>query len=485
MASKRLLDAARLVNAGSHVAKQHLALRRDQWDVYSRTSSLAKAAKSQTDRVTVTAGAAWELARRLNETGPSWQHTTTEHTPPRKQQSPGTDQTSRSFTESENRPDQAGTAQQSVHVGTEPPARDSTQYRNHEVGDEHSDSLRKREHQRISEGQIPTRSAGTPPQSRQATQDTFDQRAESSSAVLSSLPRTKIPKHASSPNTQDRPTETVDINQDVFYVPGEAAKIQSSGALPDDASISDVFHSRRLSRMLDPKASGTANPYAGRKKAPATPLPEMLAAEQRWNREKTATPEPTSAEVMSSSATEAKGRDADGETADLAQSIAEDTSGAVSPASLSSSSPEREMHESRVPSSRFGRLWQYGGLATSMAFGAVGEGVRRAVGGSDNGGSLMLSESNTNKLVAKLSRMRGAALKMGQMMSFQGTQAVCFLSHSLPVLFSRSKPRISCSRPAYRDCISWQWLCFFWCSNETRRPDAGQRRAIKISTHDS
>lgn len=82
-----------------------------------------------------------------------------------------------------------------------------------------------------------------------------------------------------------------------------------------------------------------------------------------------------------------------------------------------------QMRESRVPSSRFGRLWQYGGLATSMAFGAVNEGLRRATGVSGgSGGSLILSESNMERLVAKLSRMRGAALKLGQMMSFQGTQ---------------------------------------------------------------
>lgn len=79
------------------------------------------------------------------------------------------------------------------------------------------------------------------------------------------------------------------------------------------------------------------------------------------------------------------------------------------------------MHESRVPSSRLGRLWQYGGLATSMAFGAVGESFRRVTSGKDNAaGSPMLSAANMERLVAKLSRMRGAALKLGQMMSFQG-----------------------------------------------------------------
>lgn len=80
-----------------------------------------------------------------------------------------------------------------------------------------------------------------------------------------------------------------------------------------------------------------------------------------------------------------------------------------------------EMRESRVPSSRFGRIWQYGGLAASMTMGAVGESFRRATGSSGAAaGSLMLSAGNMERLVAKLSRMRGAALKLGQMMSFQG-----------------------------------------------------------------
>ena len=56
-----------------------------------------------------------------------------------------------------------------------------------------------------------------------------------------------------------------------------------------------------------------------------------------------------------------------------------------------------------------------------MAFGAFGETLRRATGtGNSNGGSLMLSAGNMERLVAKLSKMRGAALKLGQMMSFQG-----------------------------------------------------------------
>lgn len=86
------------------------------------------------------------------------------------------------------------------------------------------------------------------------------------------------------------------------------------------------------------------------------------------------------------------------------------------------------MLESRVPSSRIGRLWQYSGLAASMAFGAVGETFRRATGNAgDKNGSVMFSAGNMERLVAKLSRMRGAALKLGQMMSFQG-RSIPFLS---------------------------------------------------------
>jgi aarF domain-containing kinase len=59
-----------------------------------------------------------------------------------------------------------------------------------------------------------------------------------------------------------------------------------------------------------------------------------------------------------------------------------------------------------------------------MAFGAVGEGLRRVTGSqSDPASSIMFSPANMERLVAKLSKMRGAALKLGQMMSFQGSSS--------------------------------------------------------------
>jgi aarF domain-containing kinase len=60
------------------------------------------------------------------------------------------------------------------------------------------------------------------------------------------------------------------------------------------------------------------------------------------------------------------------------------------------------------------------GLAAGIGIGAASEFVRRAVNPSDTQGSVLMSEANVSRLVDKLSRMRGAALKLGQFMSIQG-----------------------------------------------------------------
>ncbi|KAI8339637.1 ABC1 family-domain-containing protein [Chlamydoabsidia padenii] len=93
----------------------------------------------------------------------------------------------------------------------------------------------------------------------------------------------------------------------------------------------------------------------------------------------------------------------------------------------------RQLKEARIPTSRAGRLWHYGSLATGMGLGAINESFKRATGISkDQQGSVMLSEKNVDRLVEKLSTMRGAALKMGQMLSIQGIQASNQSSSALP-----------------------------------------------------
>lgn len=69
------------------------------------------------------------------------------------------------------------------------------------------------------------------------------------------------------------------------------------------------------------------------------------------------------------------------------------------------------------------------GLAASLGYGAASELIRRSSSasggeGGGGGGSLMLTEANVNRLVSKLSKMRGAALKLGQFMSIQGGSLV-------------------------------------------------------------
>ncbi|QRV98788.1 ABC1 family protein [Ceratobasidium sp. AG-Ba] len=82
--------------------------------------------------------------------------------------------------------------------------------------------------------------------------------------------------------------------------------------------------------------------------------------------------------------------------------------------------PPVKLTPSRVPSSRLGRLFHYGSLGASLAAGTATEYVRRAATGSNgSSGSPMMSEANVARLVDKLSRMRGAALKLGQFLSIQ------------------------------------------------------------------
>ncbi|KAI1126062.1 ABC1 family-domain-containing protein [Nemania abortiva] len=85
------------------------------------------------------------------------------------------------------------------------------------------------------------------------------------------------------------------------------------------------------------------------------------------------------------------------------------------------STPSYVLRESKVPATRLSRIWNYGGLAAGMLGGALTEGLSRGFGGGGQG-SVMFSAGNMERLVAKLSKMRGAALKLGQMMSFQDSK---------------------------------------------------------------
>ncbi|MBB1492496.1 AarF/ABC1/UbiB kinase family protein [Paracoccus sp. MC1854] len=72
----------------------------------------------------------------------------------------------------------------------------------------------------------------------------------------------------------------------------------------------------------------------------------------------------------------------------------------------------------RVPSARLARLAGFGRIAGGVAAGALGEGARRlARGERPQLPDLLLTPANARKVTAQLSRMRGAAMKLGQMLS--------------------------------------------------------------------
>ena len=62
-------------------------------------------------------------------------------------------------------------------------------------------------------------------------------------------------------------------------------------------------------------------------------------------------------------------------------------------------------------------MWGFGSLGVRMAFGAVGDSAFRALSGETKTSSI--SDANAERLAEALCRMRGAALKLGQMLSLQ------------------------------------------------------------------
>ena len=71
-----------------------------------------------------------------------------------------------------------------------------------------------------------------------------------------------------------------------------------------------------------------------------------------------------------------------------------------------------------IPSGRLARLGSFGRLAGGVAGGMVAEGARRlAAGERPSLSTMMLTPGNATRVADRLSHLRGAALKLGQMIS--------------------------------------------------------------------
>jgi predicted unusual protein kinase regulating ubiquinone biosynthesis (AarF/ABC1/UbiB family) len=82
--------------------------------------------------------------------------------------------------------------------------------------------------------------------------------------------------------------------------------------------------------------------------------------------------------------------------------------------------PVRPARQSRIPAGRLERIARLGWLAGEVALGGLSEAARRLTGSSGAATSLFMTSTNARKLATRLSRMRGAAMKLGQMLSLEG-----------------------------------------------------------------
>ncbi|XP_055052049.2 atypical kinase COQ8B, mitochondrial [Misgurnus anguillicaudatus] len=95
--------------------------------------------------------------------------------------------------------------------------------------------------------------------------------------------------------------------------------------------------------------------------------------------------------------------------------------------------------ERKVPATRISRLANFGGLAIGLSIGAIAEVAKQSFGGKRSEmkallDSPLLSEANAERIVDTLCKVRGAALKIGQMLSIQDNS---FISPQLQKIFER------------------------------------------------
>lgn len=331
MAGRRLLDFARLASASRSIAQQHVALSRQQFDTYNKTSSLAKAVKSQTDRVTLTAQAAIALAKRFSEDVPKYNSPTERWTPgddlfgtssttattgsdggARAADSKGGNQPEgieqdhhyrRDENNSVDQPPAPGeidvlqerAPKEPLPDGTIPPTKDqlrrppppdevlgteeqAEQQRRDSAQELSPDQARRL--QRQAEKQIPsvftTDEAGHDTiENKDLNPVSFTGRSEQETTAYSSLPRAKVPKNTESRQASDVHVDDARINQDVFYSRGSTQSARAEEEVPEGVNL-DVFHSPRIAKMLGGKEKkGYGLDLGAQRRAPANGVPSQ------------------------------------------------------------------------------------------------------------------------------------------------------------------------------------------------------------------
>lgn len=97
---------------------------------------------------------------------------------------------------------------------------------------------------------------------------------------------------------------------------------------------------------------------------------------------------------------------------------------------------------SPIPQTRLGRLARIGMAAGELAVGAAAEGLKRlAKGKAPDFAGALLSGASATKLAARLANLRGAAMKLGQILSLQGEELLPpEFAQALSILRSQAAP---------------------------------------------
>jgi predicted unusual protein kinase regulating ubiquinone biosynthesis (AarF/ABC1/UbiB family) len=94
-----------------------------------------------------------------------------------------------------------------------------------------------------------------------------------------------------------------------------------------------------------------------------------------------------------------------------------------------------------VPQTRVGRLASLALGVAELAIGGMAEGARRIASGKGEVASALLSAGNARRLAARLARLRGGAMKLGQMMSLQGSDLLpSEFAQALAILRAEAAP---------------------------------------------
>ncbi len=107
---------------------------------------------------------------------------------------------------------------------------------------------------------------------------------------------------------------------------------------------------------------------------------------------------------------------------------------------------ERDTRGRAVPGGRLSRLGVFGRLAGGVAGGVIAEGARRLADGQrPRMGDLLLTPANIGRVADQLSHLRGAAMKLGQMISMDAGD---FLPDELTQILARLRDRAHHMPPA-------------------------------------